>query len=32
MRDENTTQLDLELAALRRRVADLEALEGERKR
>ncbi len=34
MRDENTTsdQLDSELAALRRRVADLEAREAERKR
>ena len=31
MRDQNTTQPDLELAALRRRVADLEALEAERK-
>ena len=31
MQPENTTQLDLELAALRRRVAELEALEAERK-
>ncbi len=31
MRDADTTQSDLELATLRRRVADLEALEAERK-
>jgi PAS domain S-box-containing protein len=31
MRDENTTQLELELAALRRRVAELKALEAKRK-